>query len=428
MRSTAVGCVLVTWLIVAGCGAGDPRGAASSQGMGGTGEASSDRPSWALLTSPEPPPEDCGATAPPRVQESTGGANPRYTITDLGVTIEKDLGLWLNNAGQVAGSRWVDPDSSPAFYWKAGTGMVDLPLDTVAGINESGQVGGTRDGQPVLWHPDTGVQQIGAPPPEGTYAQSSAVNDRGQVAGAIEGDETHDWLSQAYWWDPSGAMARFDLPDSRAVDLNNTGQMAVIAAIPVPEDSENHAFLWTPGSAPIDIGKVAGDVMLNERGQITASMSGPVSEVGMNDCAFLWNPDTATRTYLGGGSPSALNDHGQVTGMWWALDTGYPVVFLWDRDTGMTDLGTLPGMETVWDPDINERGQVAANTGNPDRRSRAILWDPEAGIVDLGILHKGDSSGAFAINDRGQVVGWSGEVDWTSDLPSRVHAVLWTPQ
>jgi probable HAF family extracellular repeat protein len=87
--------------------------------------------------------------------------------------------------------------------------------------------------------------------------------------------------------------------------------------------------------------------------------------------------------------------------------------FLWDKKTGMHDLGTLPGSNDAFGGALNERGQVAGwgytsstpspTTGVPP--IDPILWDSR-GPLDLGSLG-GTSGQPIAMNNRGQVVGVS---------------------
>ena len=94
--------------------------------------------------------------------------------------------------------------------------------------------------------------------------------------------------------------------------------------------------------------------------------------------------------------------------------------FLWTRQNGMIDLGTLGGPHSHAS-EINERGQVV---GRSDRefvesegawRTHGVLWKDGA-MIDLGSLNPDEDSYAFGINGRGQIVGSSGS-----------QAVMWSP-
>ena len=106
--------------------------------------------------------------------------------------------------------------------------------------------------------------------------------------------------------------------------------------------------------------------------------------------------------------------------------------FLWDKQNGMQDLGTLGGPD-AWAAFINEQGDVAgisltSFTANPDNgptcapnvpSQNPFFWEKSTGMIDIGSF--GGTCGApQAINNRGQVVGGSYLAGNAS-----VHAFLW---
>jgi probable HAF family extracellular repeat protein len=155
---------------------------------------------------------------------------------------------------------------------------------------------------------------------------------------------------------------------------------------------------------------------------------------------------------LGGGYQSeanAVNNAGEVVGastntipdsnsmqsgnfnLWGPLDPPYANqmrAFLWDRENGMQDLGTLPGGTNARALLINERGQVVGHSytgSNPSPfcnyplSTDSFIWQKDTGMVDLGGLG-GTCTLAFNLNERGQVVG-------SSNLAGdqQVHGFLW---
>ncbi len=88
---------------------------------------------------------------------------------------------------------------------------------------------------------------------------------------------------------------------------------------------------------------------------------------------------------------------------------------LWDRDGSVHDLGNLGGTANIGllavgnvAFSINNRGQVIGVSALPGNQStHAFLWTSETGMQDLGTLPGDVYSAGLDINDRGDVVGGS---------------------
>jgi probable HAF family extracellular repeat protein len=88
--------------------------------------------------------------------------------------------------------------------------------------------------------------------------------------------------------------------------------------------------------------------------------------------------------------------------------------FLWQKKTGMVDLGMLSGGDYSVAYALNDSGTVVG-VSNTATSMHAFQWTPASGLHDLGTLHGTDASQAFAINNTGQIAGSSG-----------AHAVIWS--
>jgi probable HAF family extracellular repeat protein len=156
--------------------------------------------------------------------------------------------------------------------------------------------------------------------------------------------------------------------------------------------------------------------------------------------AFLWDEQTGMQdlgTLPGGTDAQALliNERGQVIGysytgstqssMCSPLGTPFPFPlaissFLWEKGKGMVDLGGFGGTCTGA-TDLNNQGQVVGfSFVAGDAFTRAFLWE-HGSIRDLGGSLGGNNTGAFVMNDDGKAVGFA-------NLPGEAtyHATLWT--
>jgi probable HAF family extracellular repeat protein len=155
----------------------------------------------------------------------------------------------INNRGQVAGGRPHGEGGFHAAVWRRGT-VTDLgagPFDrsNTAGINAHGwaigwQFSATQDERGVLWRHGTTVDlgTLG-----GSAAHAIAINDRGQILGTSQtaGGETHPFLwSRGVLTDLTGAGVAAD-HDLRG--LNDRGE---IAASYRPVWGISHAAVYRP--------------------------------------------------------------------------------------------------------------------------------------------------------------------------------------
>lgn len=97
---------------------------------------------------------------------------------------------------------------------------------------------------------------------------------------------------------------------------------------------------------------------------------------------------------------SGLNDSGVAAGTY---ITSTDRAFVWQQDSGLTDLGTLGGLSARGN-DINNSGTVVGSARDSSGASRPFIWTPGSGMKDLGTL--GEAHGyALAISETAQVAG-----------------------
>jgi probable HAF family extracellular repeat protein len=193
-------------------------------------------------------------------------------------------------------------------------------------------------------------------------------------------------------------------------------------------------------SVPIvfnELNGTAGAQAISDQGTVTgtADTSTPDPLCYLDDCfypnAFQWRKGVLTNLgALPGSQWSTTNwisGDGLIAGISLNDETdpliGFPEsrAVLW-QDSGIADLGTLPGGYESWAFGVNNRGQVvglATNTVvdpysyfygifgiNNGTQTRAFLWDRHNGMQDLGTLG-GPDAWANIVNDGGQVKGIS---------------------
>jgi len=345
---------------------------------------------------------------------------PRYTVTDLGTaggTFSAAGGM--NDRGWVAGSATLAGDQNQhAFLWRHGH-VTDL--GTLGGPNSSAVADGTPN-----------------------------INDRGKIVGFAE-TSTPDPLGEEFFcgfgtglvclpfvWQHGVMMPLPTLGGNNgfANGINNRGQVTGLAentthdptCVP-PQVLQFKPVLWEKGEAhelPTLPGDTTGEAQgINDHGQAVGA--------SINDCtasvihAVLWQNDTVTDLGGLGGTFSFadhINDQGLVVGGSNLPGDTTSHAFLWTKDTGMQDLGTLPGDFSSGANSINSRGQAVGLSCDMNDNCRAFLW--QNGVMrDLNTLVGAGSPLflflAYDINSRGQIAGWG--LTSTGD----VHAFLATP-
>ena len=367
---------------------------------------------------------------------------PHYTVTDLGpIDSPFSQATYVNDHGLVTGVEFGTDLNLHAVLWYKGH-MKDIsnpglggPNSGAGGVNEFGQViGGAETSETDPNNENfcgygTGLQclaflwQNGVMTPlptlGGTNGGYGQINNRGEVSGYAE-NSTRDL-------------------EGCAVALNGTG----------PQVLDFEPVIWGPRPHEIrELPRLPGDTVgvafwINDNGQ-AVGMSGlcrntVIPGPSAAPHAVLWDSDgsvhdlgnlggTSNPAVLGAGNAAfVINNLSQVAGVS-ALpeskSTGCPGVpvnpacfpfhpFLWTGETGMHDLGVLPGDLVGAGLGMNNLGEVVgpsisapgAATGNPT----AFLWRNGV-MTDLNTLVPADSPLylliAYGINDAGQIAGF----------------------
>ncbi|HYW11579.1 MAG TPA: PKD domain-containing protein [Longimicrobium sp.] len=270
------------------------------------------------------------------------------------------------------------------------------------------------------------------------------ISEAGQVTGAASFPGTTK--PRGFVWTPSGpnstsgmvqSLPALSVRDSSyAYEINESGQ--VVGTSRNPQGRER-AALWTPDGAGgyrvKDLGVIeypglhSWGAAISNAGHVV----GTAQDAARAQRAFLWTPTspgdtTGTMLNLGtlGGTRSfarGVNSNGWVVGESYTAG-GLTRAFLWTPNTGMIDLGALPGSNNSTATAINEAGQIVGNSG-----SFGFLWTPTAPGATTGTMQSlgklptylSTGSNATGLNEDGVVVG-------TTNMSSHYPAMIWSAE
>jgi probable HAF family extracellular repeat protein len=317
-----------------------------------------------------------------------------------------------SNTGLCGGVDGIVPFISHAFKWQAGN-VTDLGAlagddncSVATSVNARGEIVGVSENSVV--DPLFGIKEFRAVLWKsgriedlgtfgGKYGFVTAINSRGQISG----------------------LATNSIPDPFSLLYQLVGS---------PDGTQTRAFLWENGEKQ-DLGTLGGPDaqpfgLVSERGEIVGvsyTNSSPNPSTNLPIAApFLWSKERGMIDLgtLGGvwGSAGLINNRGQVVGSSsLAADPGACLVgdvanchpFLWDNghlvDLNTESMGGIPINANA----LNDAGDIVGTATFPERPiSDAYLWRNGVAI-DLGTVGDDCYSEAFAINARAQVVGQS---------------------
>jgi probable HAF family extracellular repeat protein len=238
-------------------------------------------------------------------------------------------------------------------------------------------------------------------------------------------------LFHAFVWNAGGLTDLGSLPgtnDSVALAVGPTGGVTGDSENglidPITGWPEARAVLWSRGKI-VDLGTLGGYESLagemNARGQVTGVAANTIPDQysffgwGTQMRTFIWEKATGMHDIGTLGGPDALggsiNNRGQIAGGSYTnstpnQSTGLPTVdpFLWYQNK-MKDLGTLGGVfGAVWG--LNESGEVSGMSDLAgDQTYHPFLWR-HGRLIDLGTLGGDYGNGAW-LNNAGQVAGYA---------------------
>jgi len=361
----------------------------------------------------------CGCNASDAFQYQDG------VITDLGRVpggIDSQAN-WISENGLIAGlgDNGV-PDPLAGFpipylhglLWKNGS-MIDLGtlpeggnLVFPIGVNNLGEVvGGAQNTVPdpnsiftgygtqtraFYWK--NGVMQDLGTLGAGTDATAALINERGQVVGWSFTNSTPSAIctsagfgfgfaltTGSFIWDQQNGMRDIGGLGGTctiATDLNNRGQVVGLSAL--TGDLVMHPFVWDAATGMTDL-LGASSVLTNPFFSLTINEHGVVAGSAIDQdftffAPFLWRQIGGQwkQTGLGVDSvPTSINASDQVVGYG-------NVSFLWEDGGPAVDLNTLvppnSGLQIYETDQINDRGEIAAQSSDADGNNHALLLIP----------------------------------------------------
>jgi len=364
---------------------------------------------------------------------------PRYTVIDLGpATTQFSQASSVSNDGLVTGLSTIPDGTQHAVLWYKGL-IKDIAKHEpsgqnsgAGGVNEFGLVMGeteisTKDPnnenfcaygtglecRAFLWQNGVMIQ---LPTLGGNNSGYGAINNLGELAGYAENDTR----------DPECAPG---------VAVSGTG----------PQVLDFEAVIWGPRPGQIrELRPLPGDTVgvalgINDKGQ-AVGMSGSCGNTVLpgptaGPHAVLWENGTVTDLGSFGGTVDtslfgvgnvafAINNRAQVAGISALPGSTNGHAFLWTRETGMRDLGTLSGDVMSAGLGMNNGGEVVGPSLDASGNPSAFLW--RNGLMsDLNALVQKDPPlyllMADGINDVGQIAGFG------TDSNGDIHAFLATP-
>ena len=357
-----------------------------------------------------------GAGALAEGHEPRGMEYSVRTLPALGGQLS-NAGIGINDRGWVSGTSDLAGDTvTRAALWRGGR-VIDL-----------GTLGGDNSAVAFPSHNDHLVVGV---------AETAEINPQGEDwscnAFFIGPPSHHDCLGFVWRDNELIALPTLGGNNGFAAGSNRLGQIVGWAengkADPTCTGTQVEQFravVWEARTyRPRELDPLGGDstsagVAINDRGQVVGISGACGNAVGGVSAshAVLW--DARGRPHdlgnIGGtqwNTPDAINDRGVVTGF--ANVPGgptagslHPHAFIWTAQTGMTDLGTLPGDQISEGLGINDRNQIVGQSCQANfANCRAFIWR-DGHMSNLNKLVTGFTStlvNAGDINDRGEITG-----------------------
>ncbi len=248
---------------------------------------------------------------------------------------------------------------------------------------------------------------------------AKAINDRGHIVGTVHEEENN--LVHAFYWTPTSGMRRlpsFGGSQTVPVDINDRDQ---VVGQSINADGLERAFLWTADNGIRDLGSLVEETEKTRSltKQDSANIGTVATELGepvLSPGGKVFKQAVISSVLRRQSEAGAVNEQGWVVGTSRAID-GLDHPFLWKPETGMIDLGILPGYVGGAPTGINNRGQVPVVLFKRQpfkRRSwflgSPFLWADDEGLEPLPSPPGFNDIRPIAINNSGDILLWARKI------------------
>ena len=263
----------------------------------------------------------------------------------------------INNRGQVFG---CGANRSPCFIWQDGdiTWLPDGFESDVYSINEHGQVVGTYDGRPAVYH-DGSISPLAPIPASRPGAYAGAINEAGDVAGYIDVGRNRG----ALWRDGGLTMLEWykdPLTHSMVTALNDTGQAAGWV-LTNSGGGPTRALAWGDGWL-VELGSLGGENSAAEAINSAGQVGGFAQDKSGRRHAVIW-------VDIPYPAPVAVTGHWEAAG---SMATGR----LAPKVVRLADWRAL----VVGNDDCSISDGIACDQSCVrDASATAEIWDPSSG-------------------------------------------------
>lgn len=276
---------------------------------------------------------------------------PFFSITDLGTLGGRESRAYaLNAGGMVCGEGATAQGSMHAFRWTPGAEAQDLgtlggPTSRAYDLNGAGWVVGEADGtnaarQPFCWTPEGGLTALPLPP--GAHGGvAHAINDAGQIAGAVE---LASGPCAALWPSPTNTPVLLTATGMAglAFGINRHGWVVGQSEMGEAEARVTRAFQRDPE------GVVAG---LTEQGEGLSSTARAINESGQVIGSYEVRPGITHAILFDPNGLRDLDDRNNVFSAAYGVNAGGDTVGGFFNGPDDDDQAFLATTEGMWNLD-----------------------------------------------------------------------------